>query len=200
MSEQTVDGRTARRDRNRMAVLDAVLALFGEGDLDPSPEAVAARAGLSLRSVYRYVTDREDLARAAMALNLERSEPFFALPHIGEGPLPERIERFVASRVRLYDAIGATHRAARLRAPTGPVIRERLAWSRERMREQLEQQFAPELVGVGARKRRDLVAAADVLTQIEGIEHLRMHRAFSSRVTRDILVDGLTRVFGAPAI
>jgi len=38
------DGRTARRDRNRLAVLDAVIELFAEGDLDPDPEAVAAGA------------------------------------------------------------------------------------------------------------------------------------------------------------
>ena len=48
------DGRTARRDRNREAVLDAALALFTAGELEPTAAAVAERSGVSLRSVYRY--------------------------------------------------------------------------------------------------------------------------------------------------
>ena len=48
------DGRLARRDRNRIAVLDAAIELFAEGVLDPTPDDVATRAGISARSVYRY--------------------------------------------------------------------------------------------------------------------------------------------------
>ena len=61
------DGRTARRDRNREAVLDAVLELFSEDAASPAPDDVAARSGVSLRSVYRYFDDMETLIRAAMA-------------------------------------------------------------------------------------------------------------------------------------
>ena len=61
--EPTSDGRTARRDRNRDAVLDAVLDLFGEDSLAPAPAEVAERSGVSLRSVYRYYEDRDALYR-----------------------------------------------------------------------------------------------------------------------------------------
>ncbi len=43
------DGRTARRDRNSDAVLDAVHELFVEGQLVPTVEEVAARSGVSTR-------------------------------------------------------------------------------------------------------------------------------------------------------
>ena len=56
--EGAIDGRLARRDRNRAAVLDATIALFSEGDLDPAPELVAKRADISPRSVYRYRVHR----------------------------------------------------------------------------------------------------------------------------------------------
>ena len=39
--EPSVDGRTARRDRNREAVLDAAIELFAEGVLSPSATQVA---------------------------------------------------------------------------------------------------------------------------------------------------------------
>ena len=59
------DGRRARRERNREAVLDALMELVKEGDDDPSVDDIAARAGVSYRSVYRYFDDRADLFDAA---------------------------------------------------------------------------------------------------------------------------------------
>jgi len=85
-----VDGRTARRDRNREAVLDAVLELFSEGNLAPSPDDVAQRAGISLRSVYRYVADSDGLIRDAIERHTERIAPLFLIEDIGEGPFEKR--------------------------------------------------------------------------------------------------------------
>ena len=72
-----VDGRSAIRDRNREAVLDAVLDLFSEDNLSPGPEEVALRVGLSVRSVYRYFDDHDTLTRAAIARNIERRAPYY---------------------------------------------------------------------------------------------------------------------------
>ena len=65
--DETTDGRTARRDRNRELVLDAALELFREGHLEPTALQVAERSGLSPRSVFRYFEDTEALLRAAIA-------------------------------------------------------------------------------------------------------------------------------------
>ncbi|MDZ4824857.1 MAG: TetR/AcrR family transcriptional regulator [Actinomycetota bacterium] len=189
-----VDGRTARRERNRVAVLDAVLELFSEGDLDPSPGAVARRSGVSLRSVYRYVADREGLAREAIGRHQEKIAPLFVLHELGEGSFEERVGRFVAARMTLHDAIASTHLAARLRAPASPIIKERVETGRETMRAQLDRQFAPELRLLTAATRRNVATAADALTQLEGIDYFRLHCGLSSRVTRDVLVDALTRL------
>jgi AcrR family transcriptional regulator len=96
------DGRTARRDRNRNAVLDAVLVLFAEGNLDPSPDEVARRSGVSLRSVYRYVTDRDDLVRSAIDRQQEKVRPLFAIDRVGEGSFAERVDAFVTARLRSW--------------------------------------------------------------------------------------------------
>src|SRR5262245_27280839 len=120
------DGRTARRERNRVAVLDAVLALFSEGDLRPTAEAVAHRSGVSLRSVYRYVADRGELVLAAIERHHAKIEDLFLIPDLGRGPLADRIERFVAARVTLYEAIAPTHRAARRLAPPNPLVAAQL--------------------------------------------------------------------------
>ena len=59
----TEDGRHARRDRNRLAVVDAMLELYVEGNLDPSSDEIAERAGLSPRSLFRYFEDLDDLGQ-----------------------------------------------------------------------------------------------------------------------------------------
>ena len=127
--DAVVDGRSAIRDRNRDAVLDAVLDLFSEDNLSPGPEEVALRVGLSVRSVYRYFDDHDSLTRAAIARNIEKVTPLFLIPAIGEGELDSRIDRFVDARLRLQVAVGPTFRAARIRAtfdPNQPFVASRL--------------------------------------------------------------------------
>jgi AcrR family transcriptional regulator len=188
---EPVDGRLARRDRNRTAVLDAIIDLFTEGDLDPSPERVARRAGISPRSVYRYFDDREELLRAAISHHLERVLPLYHFPRIGEGPLDARVPAFVAHRLRLYETIAAASRGTRRRAATDEVVREQLEWTRRGLREQVEKQFAPELDTMPARTRRARVAALDALCELEALDHYRVHRGFSTRETETLLTDAV---------
>src|SRR3954453_24162311 len=78
-AEVEVDGRTARRDRNREAVLDPVLELFSDGNLTPSPDEVAQRSGVSLRSVYRYVAASDGLMSCAIERHSQRFTPICAI-------------------------------------------------------------------------------------------------------------------------
>ncbi len=55
-----VDGRRARREHNRAAVLDALAELYGEANYEPSAAEIAERAGLAASQVLglalcRYV-------------------------------------------------------------------------------------------------------------------------------------------------
>jgi AcrR family transcriptional regulator len=185
------DGRAARRDRNRNAVLDAMVAMFSEGDLDPTPEGIAARVGLSARSVYRYFDDREALVRAAIDRQLEQVWSLYLIPAIGQGPLDDRIVRFVACRLDLYEAIAATARASRTRASTDAVVRDQVELTRRALRVQIEKHFAPELSALPVPPRRARVAALDALCELEALDHYRVHRGFSSATTRSMLIDTL---------
>jgi AcrR family transcriptional regulator len=171
--------------------LDAMIALFSEGDLDPTPERVASRAGISPRSVYRYFDDREALLRAAIGHQLDSVWHLYILHRIGEGPLDERVADFVGHRVRLHEVVGAAARATRLRAVTDEILREQLELTRRALREQIEKQFAPELEAMPARTRRARVAAMDALCELEALDHYRLHRGFSTTDTEALLVDAL---------
>ena len=191
MVDRAVDGRSAIRDRNRDAVLDAVLDLFSEDNLSPGPEEVAERAGLSVRSVYRYFDDHDALARAAIERQLERLGPLLLLPAIGEGDLDHRISRFVDARLGLQAAAGPALRATRMRATFDPVVREQFESDRQRLRAQIERQFAPELDVMDPDRARARLAAADALCAFESLDHYLVHRGFPPADTSALLSDAL---------
>ena len=189
-----VDGRTARREGNRLAVLDAVIELFAEDVMQPRPEDVAARSGVSLRSVYRYYSDPAELVRAAMERHLERVVPLLHLDAIGEGPLDDRLARFLAARLRLHDAIAPVARAARVAAMRNDVIRARYELTRRTLRDQLETHFEPELAALPAPSRLAVAAAMDALTQLEALDCYRVERACSIDETSVLLGAALARL------
>jgi AcrR family transcriptional regulator len=182
-----VDGRTARRDRNRELVLDAVIALFTEDQLAPNAADVARRSGVSLRSVYRYFEDQDALMRAAIDRHAERVAPLWEVPELGEGPLDRRIARLVECRIRLYEAAAPTARAALARASVNPLLREQMERARGRLREQTEAMFAPELRAMSPAERKATLAPVDALLQFESAEHLRVRLGFSVAQTNGIL-------------
>jgi len=200
--ESAADGRTARRDRNRLVVLDAVLELFAAGDLAPTPEAVAQRSGLSLRSVYRYVNDREDLVYAAIERHLERVGPLLMLDPASDLCFDDRVAALVAARLRLYEAVAPTARAAVLRTkmtatPASEIIRKRLVNRRGLLRIQLSRQFAAELAALGP-LADPVLAAADGLTQLETIDWFIVDGGYNLEQTRDALVVALRLLLGTP--
>jgi AcrR family transcriptional regulator len=177
-----------------------MLQLLGEGNIMPSPEAIALRSGVSLRSVYRHMSHIDDLAHAAIDRHMERVGPLFALRAIGEGSFEERVEGFVTARLRLCEAVAPIARAALARtrmrvAPASEILKESLNARRGLLRVQLSRHFAAELATFGAQADATL-AAADALTQIETIDWYLVDGGYTLDQTRDALVTGLHRLLG----
>lgn len=189
-----VDGRTARRDRNRAAVLDAVVDLFAEGDLTPGVHDVAERSGVSLRSVYRYFTDVDDLIAAAIDRQVAAASPYFAIADAATGSTPERIQRFCERRIELFCEVRTVYRAAVIRATD----QERVSAGVERCRSQLSEQvaatFQPELDGLRDGDRRVVGGMLDALSQLETIELLFADQGHDRASAVEFLVAAFTRV------
>ena len=195
-AELPVDGRSARRARNRNAVLDAVHELFTEVRAFPTLESVAARSGVSLRSIHRYFPDSQGLMLEALARRVGVTAALYELRDLGEGTLEERIDRLVEQRLRIYDEASATIRVALAVQDSMPLIAEQVELRRAQLLTQLEQQFIPELEALDPRSASAVVACADILTQFEGVD--RLHRALGLPLeeVRRILVDGLGKLLG----
>ena len=69
-----------RTERTRQAIIEAYTDLLGEGDHSPSAQAVAARAGVGLRTVYNQFADIETVRAEAGAAVYERLQPLLLQP------------------------------------------------------------------------------------------------------------------------
>ena len=174
-SDLVVDGRTARRNRNRDAVLDALIALANEGNDEPPIELIAERAGVSYRSVYRYFEDRTDLMLSAIARVMGDLWPIFDIEKIGEGSLDDRIAQLTSVRLAAYRKLAPLTRNAVHRRANEPAVAEGYDRVREFLRGQLAEQFAPELAVMPVGDRKIALAALDAMFQFEALDYLALH-------------------------
>lgn len=191
------DGRSRRRDRNRDAVVTALLELYREGDPTPRAEEVAARAGISPRSLFRYFDDVEAMVRAAIERQQQHIAPLYDLDAPAELPLGERIDRFVAARMRLLEGMGEVGRVARTLAPRQPLILAELAAVRRRLRHQIAEVFAAELEALPSAERRRVLATADVITSWEARHLMHDDQGLPDDQVAIAMGDGLRRLLGA---
>ena len=153
------DGRTVRAQRTRQALVDALLALLDEGEVRPTAERIAARAGVSERSVFQHFRDREQLFEAVARQQYERVVPTLR-PVDASLPLAERLDAFVEQRAGLYELITGVRRAALLLEHESTAVAGWLATARKAKAAEVERVFRRELEGAGAEQRAAAVAAA----------------------------------------
>lgn len=189
---EKLDGRTARRDRNTEAVLDTVHDMFVEGNFSPAVEEVAARSGVSLRSVYRYFEDTEELLRMAIERRMVLVDELYVLRKIGEGTLPARITALVSHRLVLHGKLGPTVRAVMQRAPHSQQIATQAHRRRTMLSEQVATHFAGELAALGDPRGSEVAACIDALCEFEAVELLRVQRGLSVTRTRQAMITGVT--------
>lgn len=182
-----VDGRRLRREQNREAVIDALVALFGEGSYTPSTNEIAERAGISPRSLFRYFDDVDDLNRAAIERHISTHRPLFELDVDRHAPTAQKITEFVEARVRLHEAVASGARAARLTAHRSTVVEQQLHETRAFLRSQVADVFAAELAG----DRATLLPAIDVLCSFESYDFLRAGQSLSRTKATTALVAAL---------
>ena len=184
-----IDGRTARRNRNRDAVLDALIELADESNDEPTIERIAERAGVSYRSVYRYFDDRTDLMLSAITRVMGNLWSIFDVENLGHGPLDERIEQLITVRVAAYRRLAPLARTAVHRRANEPAVAEGYDRVREYLREQLAQQFEPELAAMAVPESKLVLAALDTMFQFESLDYLAEHDG----MTDTALITVLTR-------
>ena len=140
----TTDGRTARSERTRHAIVDALLTLLEAGNLRPTTAEIADQASVSERSVFQHFPNREALftgvseRQAARVVEVVRTIDLML-------PLPARIDAFVAQRAAVLELLTPTRRAGLLIADDHPAVARHIEEVRVRKRERALATFAQEL-------------------------------------------------------
>ncbi len=169
----STDGRVLRRERNRSEIVDALLDLLHEGHMDVSAATIARRAGLSERSIFRYFDDLDDLYRAVCAVQFERERKHAEIDSFRTGSTADKIDHFVAQRVRLFTSIGNVGRASRVFAHRNLVIAKQLKRARTLLHRQVADHFADELAALPARERDYVATTIDSLSNFESFTIMR---------------------------
>jgi AcrR family transcriptional regulator len=193
-----IDGRTLRRTRSRADIVTALLDLFEEGHVDVSAAQIAARAGVSERSLFRHFADVHDLYRTVCDYQYRRVSASGAIDGFGVGDTESKIRRFVDQRVRLYIAVGNVGIAARAHAPRMPLLAEQLRDARVTLRHQITEHFADELGALEPAERLAATTAIDVLTGYESFDLMHRDQALRMKSITDILVTAIRKVLVAP--
>jgi TetR/AcrR family transcriptional regulator of autoinduction and epiphytic fitness len=179
-----VDGRNLRAERTRRALASSYLDLLVEGDLRPTAERIAERAGVSPRSVFKHFPDREDLFAAAATIQEARVREL-----VGELPAPsaqlaDRLDAFVDQRARIFEFVTPVRRAALLIEPFSDVVAAKLRLSRDTGAAHVQHVFGPELAKSDGEELR---AALCAIAAWPTWETLRRHQSLSAVAAKSVL-------------
>jgi TetR/AcrR family transcriptional regulator, regulator of autoinduction and epiphytic fitness len=191
---EPVDGRAARSHRTKRAIINAMRALHSEGDLRPTAPRIAARAGVSLRTVWQQFADMEALLVEAVKRDSEilrslvrKIEP--------EQPLGERVDTFVSQRARILEEMTPTWRAARVHAPSSSELRSDHNKKTAAGRAELETVFAPEFSQLADSQRDQLVESLHAISIWAFWESLRTDLGLSPLRARELVRNAFAALF-----
>lgn len=194
---QTADGRTARSARTREAVVTAVLDLVRGGNLRPTAKEIAARAGISLRSVYVHFDDLDDLFAAAGARQTEEvAHLLYAVD--ADLPLPARIDAVVEQRAAIWEALAPVRRAAIIWATGSETLRAGNRRVIDRSLRDLQRVFGAELAR-WADEREQALEALHVATSAAAWEVLRTERDLDIEQSSAVMRTAITNIVEGPA-
>lgn len=186
MSSATIDGRTARRLANRTRILDAALDLSAER-LNVTVEDIAARAGVSVRSVYNHFSSTRQLIAGMYERGADKLRPLFAYLPFPSDPLDDRIRAWVAVWARIEEDIAAIRWHALVAETEHPDLQPELGTIRTLHRQEIERMFT-EITDPDA--RHAVIAMTDSLAW----RALRKHRGLSFDEARSVVEETIRRM------
>jgi AcrR family transcriptional regulator len=169
-------------ERTRETILAAADELFrADPQLDPSLEAVAARAGVSTRTVIRQFGSKEGLLEAAIEAGVEAAQ---STRHAEPGDVEGAVRAIVAH----YEAMGDDVIRWLALADRLPFVRRVVEGGTESHYAWVEEVFAPDLDGLPRGERRARRAALATATDVYVWHLLRRREGLGREATREAML------------
>lgn len=183
------DGRRRRSQRTREKMLDALAAAISQQNADLTPESIAARAGVSLSTLFRHFGDVAGLARAMRERVAVRVLPLLSAEGF-EGDTRARVAELTRRRAELFEAIAPLRRVSLPREPGREPMQKRFLTA---MQNQLRAAVGPELSGRNATIRED---AIDAMLSVGAWSHLREVRGLDPKAAHARLEHATLQLLG----
>ena len=181
------DGRRKRSEASRRKIVEAMVALVGEGDPAPAAEQIAARAGVGLRTVFRQFADMEAIY-AGMAERLAREYQDWLDPFVAAG-WRGQLDEMLARRLETYERLMPYKRAADAHRHASATIQQNHAGILATMRERLVGLLPPAIAGDAV-----LLEAIDLLLSFETWQRLRLDQTLPPENARAVVSGAIARL------
>ena len=179
---EVIDGRRARSERSKQAIIDASLALMQEGNLIPTAQQISDRAGVGIRSFFRHFEDMDTLFATIEEQTRDTTEALF-LGGDRDGTLEERILHAVERRADGYEIESNTILSTSALLWRSETLRKNYARYQRGLRKDLED-WLPELKNLPRTQRE----AVDALASFEMWHRLRYHQGLGKQAAIDVVV------------
>lgn len=182
------DGRKARSEASRRAIVAAMLALVREGNVSPSAEDVAARGKVGLRTVFRHFENMESLYREMSALMQAEIIPLAEKPFAATG-WRANLDELIARRAELFERIlpvkvasdVVQHRSDFVKADSVRLVR-------------MQRRALEDLLPAGVRSDAVLLEALDLALSFDSWRRLRRDQKLSPAKARAVMEETAARL------
>ena len=172
------DGRRRRADTSRLRIIEAMMDLTRAGEVSPSAEAVAVKAGVGRRTVFRLFSDMETVYREIHQVMMGRIEPVFRAPLEGRS-WRDRLDAMIERRAKIFEEILPFKTAADTQRHLSPFLQEDHA-QLARMTRQMLADVLPKKMAPGSRT----FEALDAALSMEMWQRLRHDQRLSPKAAR----------------
>lgn len=182
-SEAVDDGRAQRSIRSRQLIIDSMVELINEGNLIPTAQQVADRAGVTIRTVFRHFSEMEKLFAELDASMRPAYEKLFQSTD-RSGSLDERILHAVQCHADGYVAMSQIMQSTRSQLWRWPILRKNYGRNQRKLRKDLDN-WLPELKKVSSEIRESI----DAITSFEFWDRLMSQQGLSKKASIALIAD-----------
>lgn len=176
-----VDGRRARSERSKQAIIDATLSLMEEGTLIPTAQQISDRAGVGIRSFFRHFEDMDTLFATIDDQIRDATEALY-LGGDRDGTLQERILHALERHGEGYETQSNMILSTTAQLWRSETLRKNYGRYQRGLRKDLDD-WLPELTQLSRAEREAVYAASS----FDMWHRLRYHQGLSKSTTLEVL-------------
>jgi AcrR family transcriptional regulator len=166
------DGRRLRSERTKQSIMDAYIDLLREKPEIPTAAQIAARAGISTRSIFERFVDLKGLSLATLDYAFAMGEAQALVRNV-DGDRPTRLKSHVETRAQTCERWLPVWRVVVANQAKLDELRDRVRFIRQAIVKRMELMYRPELAVLSAEERRDLLIALESLIDFESWGRMR---------------------------